>query len=220
MMVFRAHTALRLSAIAVVCLCVTACGSANRRTRDAGTVTESIFPGSVTTVASPARPGSYVKDDNDPIKDDPSVINNDDSRMREYGHPASAVDKQTITALVKGYYSLAAAGKGAATCSLIYSALVKKPTMTKVIPPDYFTPPPVPRVLSGESCAQAASLIFAHEHQLLTAKVATLQVTGVRVKGEHGVAMLGFRTTPERWMPVAHEGRVWKIDALLDHELP
>jgi hypothetical protein len=171
----------------------------------------------VTTVAPP---GTYIKDDNDPIEDDAHIKNNDDSRMRKYGHAASAVDKWDITALVKSYYPLAASGNGVTACSLIHSALAKNPTITKVIPPDYLTPPPVPRVLLGESCAQATSLIFAHEHQLLAMKTATLQVTGVKVKGDNGVAMLGFRTTPERWIPVAREGHVWKIDALLDHELP
>jgi len=179
-----------------------------------------IFAAPVTIVSPPAPPGHFVEDDNDPIRDDPKVKGNDDWRMREFGRPASVVDEHTIIALVQHYYAAAASVEGARACSLIYSVLARTPTVAAVIPPDYLTKPPLPRVLRGEDCAHAAAAIFTKEHRLLVMKNATLQITDVRVKRNHAVAILGFRTTPQRWMPITREGNTWKIDSLLDHELP
>ena len=52
------------------------------------------------------------------------------------------------------------------------------------------------------------------------AHAAELQVTGVRVDHASGVAVLGFKTLPGRQLRVAREGKVWKVDGLLDLELP
>jgi hypothetical protein len=179
-----------------------------------------IFAAPVTIVSKPAPPGHFIEDDNDPIEDDPKAKSNDDVRMREFGKPASGGDKRKIAAVVEDYYKLAVEANGVAACSLLYSTLAKNPTIVKVTPRDYLTPPPLPRVVSGENCARAASRAFTKEHPLLTVKQATLQVTGVRVRRSHAVAILGFRNTPQRWIPLTLERHKWKIDSLLDHELP
>jgi hypothetical protein len=41
----------------------------------------------------------------------------------------------------------------------------------------------------------------------------------VRVKGSRGLALLGFRATPERQIPLRRERGAWKVEALLDREL-
>jgi hypothetical protein len=151
-------------------------------------------------------------------EDDPK--SNDDLPITEYGRRASVVDKREITALLKRYYAIAAVGDGAAACSLIYSRLVEDPGFTRTVPEDRYSRTVSPRVWPGESCAQVASLLFRQRRKSLIAEVATLRVTSVRVHDGHGVALLGFRTTPRHWIPVVREGVAWKIHAFLGGELP
>jgi hypothetical protein len=64
------------------------------------------------------------------------------------------------------------------------------------------------------------SLLFDEDHRHLAADSATLHVIMVRVSGGHGLALLGFGTTPERQMSMERERGGWKIDAVLDKQLP
>jgi hypothetical protein len=64
------------------------------------------------------------------------------------------------------------------------------------------------------------SKVFAHYHRELSAHAAELQIAAVRVEGEKGVAVLAFKTLPGRELHVAREAGVWRVDGLLDLELP
>jgi hypothetical protein len=144
----------------------------------------------------------------------------DDVPITEYGHAAGVSDREAVAALVKRYYSIAATGDGKAGCSLVYSRLAKNPGLTKTVPEDRYSEPVLPHVSRGESCAQVATKLFTQHRKTLPAEATTVRVTGVRVDGIHGVALLGFATAPERWLPIAREGRVWKLHALLAGEFP
>jgi hypothetical protein len=208
---------LALLAIALLSVGTSACSSASRGMSSASQASSSRRGSApVTTAATPT--GAYLRGDDDVDADNYS--NSDDYRMRDYGHAANAVDRRAITALVERYYSKAVAEDGAAACSLIYSSLAKDPSLTKTVPEDYSSREPHPHGLPGQSCVRATSLLFSQHHEALTADFATLQVTGVRVNRVHGLALLGFRTTSERWIPVERDGGAWKIDSLLDRELP
>jgi hypothetical protein len=55
----------------------------------------------------------------------------------------------------------------------------------------------------------------------LSAGAGSVMVTSLRVKGDHGIALLAFKTMPERDIAVERKrerGR-WTVDALLDEEL-
>lgn len=68
--------------------------------------------------------------------------------------------------------------------------------------------------------ATALVLLFRHSHSLLTAELLKLEVSRVRLVGHRGFAILSFGAMPERQIPVGREGHTWKIQALLDSELP
>jgi hypothetical protein len=175
--------------------------------------------GSTSQASSSATPtGGYVHDDDD-ADTGPNHEDTDDYRIRGYGHAPSAADERAVTGLVKRYYAAAAAGDGAVGCSLLLIRLAKDSNLGEAAEKAYPPAPDVPP-LHGKSCAQIMSLLFKEDHEQLAADSTTLQVTSVRVNGLHGLALLGFRTTPERQIRVERDGGAWKLDALLDRELP
>lgn len=214
-----------LPAIALLCTWVTACDGTGKRTGSASQVASGAAAtgnATGTSASSTAPTQGYLKGDSD-VDDEYGEDNpnhSDDPPLREYGHAASAVDRRAITALVRRYYATAAARNGVAACSLVYAGLTKDPGLTKTVPEDHYAPTLQIRVSRGERCAQVTSRLFEQNHQSLVAEATTLRVTGVRVRGRHAVAMLGFRTTSERWIPVTREGGAWRIGSLLARELP
>jgi hypothetical protein len=206
--------------IALLGLSVSACGGAGKRTSSASQSPSgaSVTGGAATSTASRIEPtGGYLRGDDD--TDETNHKDEDDHGARNYGHAASAADRRAIAALVKRYYATGVAGDGAAACALIYSGLAKSPNLGEAAEAAY---PPAPGVppLRGESCARIMSLLFKEDHQRLAADIEGIEVTSVRVKGSRGLALLGFRTAPERQIPVRRERGTWKIEALLDKELP
>jgi hypothetical protein len=137
----------------------------------------------------------------------------------EYGHAASTVDRREIAELIKRYYTAAAAEDGALACKLIYNRLRSGANLVKAIPVA-FAAAEGSSVFRGKSCAEVTTLLFEVDHARIVAGLATLQVVSVRLDGNHGLALLGFSATPERLIAVQRERGIWKIDALLDTEVP
>jgi hypothetical protein len=131
---------------------------------------------------------------------------NDDNR---WGYAASPVYRRAVVALLERYYALASAGDGAAGCSLTYSLLAEEI-------PELYGEPPGPPGLRGSTCEQVMSKLFRQKHRQLVADSATLEVIGVRVKRLRGLALLHFRGSPERDIPVHLEHGAWRVDAVLD----
>jgi hypothetical protein len=208
-----------LPSIALLGLALGACGDAGKHV---GSAPESSYStraagGAATASASsPAPAGGYLRGDGD--VDDADNRDEDDHGVRTYGHAASAPDERAIAALVKRYYAAGAAGDGARACALIYSGLADSPSLGETAETVY---PPAPSVppLHGQSCARIMSLLFEEDHRRLAGDLATVVVTDMRVKGSKGLVLLGFRTTPERLIPVRRERGGWKVEALLDREL-
>jgi hypothetical protein len=209
---------LTASLIALLGLGVSACGNAGKRTGSAPESSSSTAAAAAAAAAGTVTPvGGYLRGDGD-VDDEANHTDQDDYATRNYGHAASAADVRAIVALVKRYYAAGAAGDGAAGCTLIYSGLANSPSLGEAAEEAYPPAPGVP-LLRGQSCARIMSLLFKEDHQRLAADFATVEVTRVRVKGSRGLALLGFRTTPERQIPLRHERGTWKIEALLDREL-
>jgi hypothetical protein len=163
-------------------------------------------------VAYTSSAGSFMGDGD---KDAPSSagdgFDGDDASVRDYGHAAGAADARAITALVTRYYAAAAAGDGASACALTY-ALVAESL------PEEYGQPPGPLYLRGAStCKAVLTIVFEHFHAQLSEPVA---VTAVRVDGQRGEALLGFRALPAGVIEVRREHGAWKIDRLLALALP
>lgn len=237
---FDFHKVLALPMIVSLCLCVSACGGTSKGARSAtdGSLSTAV-PSSTTATNSSAAPtwsnitgdydpddhnkqaGDGDNDDNNKPKDrdgdsdngSNSYYDGDDNAVRRFGHAASAVDTEAVTTVVKRYFGAAAAEDGATACPMIVSSLAE------AVPEDLGRPPGPPYA-SGKTCAEVLSKVFKYNHRQLAAYAARLEVTGVRLDRNHGVAVLGFRTLPGRLIHVVRESGVWKINTLLDSELP
>jgi hypothetical protein len=208
---------LALAIGALICLCLSACGSADHGVSSAPRPASGL---ATQTGAAAKSAKSYRTGDNDVDDENGEDRPDDDYPLTKYGHAASAAEKRAITALLEHYYAAATAEDGAKACSLLYSSLARDPDLTKTVPADRFSYPIRVRISPGESCAHVLSALFKHRHPNLMLDAPTLQVTTVRVDGAHGMAVLGFRTAPEHWMPIARERGVWKAHALLGLLLP
>jgi hypothetical protein len=207
---------LALLAVALFGVGSSACGGASKSKGSASQTSSDVAATTPTTTATRTTPArDYTKADAD--KDDDIGAGYDDTNnnsLLDFAHAASASDKQAITALVKRYYAAAAAEDGAKACSMLYF------TLAEAVPEDYGQSPPGQPYMLGKTCPVVMTKLFKHFHSQVAAHNATLKVTRVRLNQHHGLAVLSFGRMPERQISVAREGHTWKIEALLDSELP
>jgi hypothetical protein len=227
---------MRVTAALVACLLVigwtVACGESGSRARS-GT-SQSTSSATVIRLTRAHMFGDYDSDDgrgassaSDGDTDDRDKLrgtdndsdgghlryDSDDSDIVHFGRAASPTARRAITALVKHYYAAAATDDGAKACPLIFSRLAKGlPETLGVGGPAYLR--------GSKTCAEVLRRLFARNAAQLAADAAQLEITGVRVAGKTALALLGFRTLPERQIEVIREGNVWKLYAPLDNELP
>ena len=158
--------------------------------------------------------GDYTKADSDKDNDIGTPNDTDNGSVLDFALPASATDKRAITAVIKRYYMAAAAADGAQACSLLYI------TFAEAIPEDYGVSPPGQPYMRGNTCPAVMTGVFKHFHRQIAADDATLKVTRVRLEEHHGFAVLSFGGMPQREIPVRLERHAWKIESMLDNELP
>jgi hypothetical protein len=197
-----------LMAVALLCVGAFACGTSNKG-GSASKASSTLVPSSTgrrNSASNAAQGGGYLESDKDEDEDDegPPLKTREDNLMPlAYGKEASQADEQAITALVKRYYAVAAAGDGAKGCSLLYSTLA--------------TDLGEGQGPSAQTCATAMSRVFKQQHRQLAAdEVATMVVVDVRVKGNLAIATVGFRTQPVGRINLKREHHTWKINALID----
>lgn len=142
-----------------------------------------------------------------------SYYDRDDSSVREFGHAANATNRRAIEALVRRYFRAAAAKDGALACSMITSPLARS------IPED-LGQSPGPPFFSGKTCAVVMTKVFKENSRQLTTDAARLKINRVRLSHGQGVVVLNFMPLPGRKIDVAQEHGAWKIQALVDSELP
>jgi hypothetical protein len=191
-----------LLAACVFALGVVACGATDGQTDVAGHA-------KVVAVAS----------DTTPAHDDLQAgYDSDDGTVRRYGREPGAADAKAIAALVKRYYAAGSRGDGTAACALTV------PAFAATIPYDYgqelgpATPPGAAALLRGsKTCAAVLTLLFEHAHDQLAAPV---EVTGIRLKGDYGYALVDSMTLPISRIEVGRGDGVWKVDGLLGRPLP
>jgi hypothetical protein len=163
-------------------------------------------------------PGGYVEGDEDSDDVLHSHKDEDDRSVREYGQEAGARDLRTVVRLVRLYYKAGVAGDGARACALIYRPIAKSRDFASVVPKAYASVSGS-SLFSDKSCAEVESVLFELNRRTLLAGVGDVTVASLRVKGDHGIALLAFKTMPEREIAVEREHGRWRIDALLDGEI-
>lgn len=213
---------LTLFAIGLFSVCLAACGSTSKSTgstAQASSTTATTGASATTAVSTtptdtapaPAETKADADKDNDVSASDDDKNN---SSTQDFGHAASPSDARMITALIKRYYAAAAVEDGTKACSMIYS------TIEESVPEDYGQSPPGQPYMRGTTCPAVLTLLFKHFHPQITVELPKLKVARVRLVEHHGVVVLNFGTMPEREISVAREGHTWKVDALLDGEVP
>jgi hypothetical protein len=151
--------------------------------------------------------------DNDSDNSSGSYFDSDDNSVREFGHAANAADAHAITALVKRYYAAGAAEQGARACSMLALPIARSV-------PEVLGRPPGPPYLRGSTCAAVMTKVFEKNHRQVSAYAARLEVNGVRLADGLGLVILDFKTLPGREVEISRENGAWRIEALLDRELP
>jgi hypothetical protein len=125
-----------LSAVSLVGLCLSACGSAGK---------------------SPTSPRTQTQS-NGELKN-AEGFDGDDAAILDYGRPASPAERQAIAALVEDYYQAAADGDGARACSLL------APVRAETVPEEFGAAPDLAH-LRARTCAAVLSEYFKlHRHE-------------------------------------------------------
>jgi hypothetical protein len=151
--------------------------------------------------------------DNDTDSSGKSYFDSDDSSVLRFGHAADPADTKTIASLVKRYFAAATAENGKKACSMLTTDFVKSVPEVQ----GGGSGPPYAR---GKSCVEVLSGIFVHYHRQLAAHNPSLKVAAVRLAGREGLVALAFKGLPGRSTRVEREDGTWRIDSLLDIELP
>lgn len=153
--------------------------------------------------------------DNDSDSNGKSYFDADDAQFRRYGHAAGRRDRLRIARLVKRYYKAAAAGDGMSGCALMAVPLAGSLPQTLA----GSAGPPYTRGV-GNTCRGVLKAVFVHYHRQLAAHLPTLSVSDVRLEGSQGNVVVRFDGLPGRIIGVARERGAWKINAVVDLELP
>ncbi|HEU0249439.1 MAG TPA: hypothetical protein VFR48_01820 [Solirubrobacteraceae bacterium] len=131
------------------------------------------------------------------------------------GQPPPSGEARAIATLLHRYYTAALADNGTAACSMIASSLAES------MAEDYGRGSDGPSYLStGTTCQSVMTLLFEHLHPVLALEAPRLEVAQLRLVRHHGIAILRFGTALERQLPVRREGGQWRVQALLDSDLP
>jgi hypothetical protein len=135
---------------------------------------------------------------------------NDDREAVLFGHPAGAVERRTITAVVLRYYAAAATGDVRKACSLLPSSLVRAlPVEVGRLGPRYLR--------GGRTCEEILTRLFRRHHPELAAPI---NVTEVRVRGDDAFALLGSKHMPASFITPKRIHGVWTTDEVLGVRLP
>jgi hypothetical protein len=200
------RTPLVMIIVTLVALFVVACGGSGK-----DRASRSSAPSSTTSTDSSAT--AIPKADSDKDVDGGPQDDTSDSVVLDFGHPAGTRDRRAIAQLVKRYYGIAVNEEGSRACALIATPL------SKSVAEDYGQSPG-PAYARGKTCTAVMTLFFRHFHSQLATRLPQLAVSHVQVSNRRGLAVLKFGAMPERQMPVVREGTTWKVESILDYDVP
>ncbi len=200
--------------VALLCLAASAagCGSGDGASRSASREVKEPKVDEAKTV------DGYLRGDEDGTFDDQPGID-DDKRIRYFGHAASKTQKQAVTATVKRYLAVSAAGDSRTTCTMLVAGLARSADLERDVPEAY-RPAPGSPLLRVKGCAGVLGVLLAADRGLLQAESSTGRVVAVRVSGNVALAILAFPGYGERTIALEREPGAWRIDALLDRAFP
>lgn len=206
---------LAIASCCVVPLCVAlmACGASSRNaseSRLAGSA-RTDAPRSSTTAQRPAYMRKDADDDYDNTRHRHYDL--DDDPIRFMGVAASASDARDIIAVVRHYYAVAATGDAGGGCSLLFKPLADALS-------EEFAGGSGATQTYGGSCSAVLVKFFKLHHRQFVERNASIEVTGTRVEGERGLALLRFKMITDHHIRLSRERGRWTIRQLFDEGMP
>jgi len=127
--------------------------------------------------------------------------------VRTYGTKADAEAEAEIRAAVQDFYAAKSAGDGARACALL--ARPAREAMVDTL------------ARSGrQGCPAILASLLADQDARYRDRIAGVEVTGVRVREDRGLALIEIEATPEDVIPVRREDGSWKVAALAGSAIP
>jgi hypothetical protein len=198
---------LLIGAVGVSAMPVAACSSSAGDSSAGGNLMAQ-----VTEPATVPPSASYYKNDNDQADND-GVGGDDQRQLAEYGTRPTAVEYNAIATIIKRYLSVALIEDGTDACPMLYAGF-----RTALL--ELHRPPSPSRRRVAQDCPALMTMEFTRHHsQLASYDLSTMVIADAHVKNGFGIAVLGFKSAPEREILFAREGSSWKIDSILDSEL-
>jgi hypothetical protein len=160
----------------------------------------------------------YVRGDRDEDALGRAVRDSDDAYVRDYGVAGSASQRQAVASIVRRYFKAAAAGDARRACAVLAPSIAHGSSFSRFVPRAYSSLAHS-SLFVHRTCEQVEALMFELGHEHLVAGASMVQIPVLRIRGRHGIALLAFKTLPERHIEVELSHGRWTIDTLLDEEL-
>jgi hypothetical protein len=136
-----------------------------------------------------------------------------DDGIHNFGHAANKTELGAAEILIRSYYTKAIGGKSTQACSLVYRSLAES------LPHDLGQTGP--SYLRGvTTCSEFVTRLFRQNRRQLAVYARRLRVADMRVAGTIGLVVLSLGGLPRRKIEVIRENDTWKLDSLIDTELP
>jgi hypothetical protein len=137
-------------------------------------------------------------------------IRDDSNSIETYGRAADAASEAAIASAVTSFFAANAAGDVAEACRLLSSAARQQLNQTLGQSPE----------LRGRGCRAVLARLFELQPPEYRAGVKDIKVTGARLQGDRGFALLEARAIPGDAIPIRREGGAWKLAAVEATLLP
>jgi len=154
--------------------------------------------------------------DGDSDNETGGFYDSDDAFEIGFGHAADAPDARQARSLIRRYFAAASSLNGREGCALMLASIARHI-------PEIFGKGLGPPYARGNDCPQIVANVFAFYRRQLLVEAGALEVASVRVRGPRALAVLTFkrdRGYPARLIELAREGDRWRMNGMLDNELP
>jgi hypothetical protein len=141
---------------------------------------------------------------------DSAGVQGDSNSIESYGRGADAASEAAISSAVTGFFAANAAGNETEACRLLSSVARRQLNETLGQSPE----------LKGRGCRAILARLFELQPPQYRAGIKDIKVTGARLQGDGGFALLEARGIPGDAIPIRREGGVWKLAAVEATPLP
>jgi hypothetical protein len=160
---------------------------------------------------SASLPGCGGDDDQDSARSAPGRTETESPRasIENYGSEADADTKAAIARAVQDFYVARSTGDVAQACTLL-SRAIRQELVQRLGEPGQ---------AGDRQCPAALAQLLRNTPARYRARLKQAEVTGARVKGDRGFALIDITAVPEHFIPVERENGAWKVAAVAGSSL-